>query len=51
MNGQKDGKGTIVWYTGDVYTGEWKNDNPHGQVIFFLIFFFFPQLIFFFFFF
>ena len=26
----RQGRGTYTWFTGDTYTGEWKNDKMHG---------------------
>ena len=29
-NGKRDRKGTMKYADGEVYTGEWKDDNMHG---------------------
>lgn len=31
VNGMKNGRGTMVWRSGDRYSGDWLNDLPHGQ--------------------
>ncbi len=31
LHGKRHGNGTLVYTNGDQYTGEWIEDEPHGQ--------------------
>ena len=33
-DGQRDGKGSFLWDTGEMYVGEWKHDKMNGEGIF-----------------